>query len=114
MQLKTKLSVVKNRRKHMNEMFKSMPLLKRFWVFNNLRNKYASSHMHAVRCAIRHAGSNCLRYIELLAALSFLNAVLKPAAVVLFSRYGKRAWTNAGVLCCASRTVRPATRLLRF
>ena len=51
-----------------------------------------------------------LRYIELLAALSFLNAVLKiaqrPAVVVLFSRSGKRAWTPAAGMCTASRTVR--------
>ena len=60
----------------------------------------------------------CLRYIELLTALSFLNAVLKiaqpPAAAVLFSRLDKRAWTDTDGRCTANSTVRRATLMLRF
>ena len=52
----------------------------------------------------------CLRYTELLTTLSFLNAVFKiaqrPAAVVLFSRLDKRAWTDADGRCTAKSTVR--------
>ena len=60
----------------------------------------------------------CLRYTSLLTALRFLNAVFKiaqrPAAVVLFSRLNKRAWTDTDGRCTANPTVRRATLMLRF
>ena len=56
----------------------------------------------------------CLRYIELLTALSFLNAVFKsaqpPAAAVHFSRLDKRAWTDADGRCTTNSTVRRSRR----
>ena len=59
-----------------------------------------------------------LRYIELLTTLSFLNAIFNgaqpPMVVVPHQRLWSTAWTNAGVLCSASRTVRRAKLSLRF
>ena len=70
------------------------------------------------RCPRLAQQPRCLRYIELLTALNFLNAVFKsaqpPAAAVHFSRLDKRACTDADGRCTTNWTVRRSRRREAF